>query len=52
VLYYVLQHSTGILMFISWPRGLLIFTLTLFMCVASGLLAVQKVLRADPAEVF
>jgi len=37
LLYYVLDHSTGILMFISWPRGLLIFVLTLFMCVASGL---------------
>jgi putative ABC transport system permease protein len=52
LLYYFLEHSTSILMFISWPRGLLIFVLTLFMCVASGLLAVQKVLRADPAEVF
>jgi putative ABC transport system permease protein len=52
VLYYVLQHATGILMFISWQRGLLIFSLTLFMCTVSGLLAVQKVLRADPADVF
>jgi putative ABC transport system permease protein len=52
LLYYFLERSTGILMFISWPRGLLIFALTLFMCVASGILAVQKVLRADPAEVF
>lgn len=52
LLYYFLEHSTGILMFISWPRGLLVFVLTLFMCIASGLLAVQKVLRADPAEVF
>jgi putative ABC transport system permease protein len=52
LLYHVIEHSTGILMFISPQRGLLIFVLTLFMCVASGLLAVQKVLRADPAEVF
>jgi putative ABC transport system permease protein len=52
LLYYVIERSTSILMFISWERGLLIFVLTLFMCAASGMLAVQKVLRADPAEVF
>lgn len=52
LLYYVIESTTSILMFISWQRGLLIFVLTLFMCAASGMLAVQKVLRADPAEVF
>ncbi|PTX91678.1 FtsX-like permease family protein [Opitutus sp. ER46] len=52
LLYTVIEHSTGILMFLSWPRSLLVFALTVFMCIGSGLLAVQKVLRADPAEVF
>lgn len=52
LLYYVIESSTSILMIISWPRALFIFVLTLFMCAASGMLAVRKVLRADPAEVF
>lgn len=52
LLYYVIESSTSILMFISVPRALLIFVLTLVMCAVSGLLAVQKVLRADPADVF
>lgn len=52
LLYYVIQRSTSILMFLSWQRALLIFVLTLCMCAVSGLLAVKKVLRADPAEVF
>jgi putative ABC transport system permease protein len=52
LLYYVIQHSTSILMFISWQRAVLIFFLTLCMCAISGLLAVRRVLKADPADVF
>lgn len=52
ILYRFIESSTSILMIITVPRGVFIFLLTLFMCVASGLLAVKKVLRADPAEVF
>lgn len=52
MLYHFIESSTSILMFISVPRGLLIFILTLIMCAVSGLLAVRKVMRADPAEVF
>ncbi|HVS51214.1 MAG TPA: FtsX-like permease family protein [Opitutaceae bacterium] len=52
VLYFVIQRATQILMFLTWQRAGFIFVLTLFMCAVSGLLAVRKVLRADPAEVF
>lgn len=52
ILYHFIESSTSILMFISVPRGVFIFVLTLIMCAVSGLLAVRKVLRADPAEVF
>jgi putative ABC transport system permease protein len=52
ILYHFIESSTSILMFLSFPRGLFIFFLTLIMCAVSGLLAVRKVLRADPAEVF
>ena len=52
LLYHAIESSTQILMFISVERAALVFALTLIMCVLSGLLAVQKVLRTDPAEVF
>lgn len=52
LLYHAIESSTQILMFISPGRVTLVFILTFLMCVLSGLLAVQKVLRTDPAEVF
>jgi putative ABC transport system permease protein len=33
-------------------RGVGIFVATVVMCVGSGLLAVQKLKQADPADVF
>jgi putative ABC transport system permease protein len=51
-LYTVIQHFTRILMFMTAGRVALIFLLTVFMCVFAGMLAVKKVLRADPAELF
>jgi putative ABC transport system permease protein len=36
----------------TWTRTLQILLLTFFMCSASGLLAMQKLRAADPAEVF
>lgn len=51
-LYTVIQHFTRILMFMTAERVALIFLLTVFMCVFAGILAVKKVLRADPAELF
>ena len=52
LLYHAIESSTQILMIISVERAVLVFALTFIMCVLSGLLAVQKVLRTDPAEVF
>lgn len=52
VLYYLIERSTRILMFLTYERAVFIFLLTLFMCIASGLLAVRRVLRTDPADVF
>lgn len=51
-LYFTIQHLTGIQMFMTPARLGLIFTLTVFMCCCAGLLAVKKVFRADPAELF
>ena len=52
LLYHAIESSTQILMIISIERAVLVFALTFIMCVLSGLLAVQKVLRTDPADVF
>lgn len=52
LLYVTLDHTIGIPMMLTRYRILLIFGLTVLMCVASGLLALRKVKTADPAEVF
>ena len=39
-------------MLLTPARGGLILVLTVVMCAASGLLAVRKVKKVDPADVF
>ncbi len=51
-LYEALARSTGLLMILNVPRAASVLLLTLGMCVASGSLAMRKVLAADPAELF
>ncbi len=51
-LYAVLAHSTGLLMVLNFSRAATVFLLALAMCIASGCLAMRKVLAADPAELF
>jgi putative ABC transport system permease protein len=52
LIYTVIEHYTGILMFLSVGRASLIFFVTLFMCVVAALIAVKKVTGADPAELY
>jgi len=52
LLYSVVEHLTQILMFLTPARILVIFVLTIGMCAVAGMLAVKKVLQADPAELF
>lgn len=52
VLYEALARSTGLLMILNPSRAATVFLLTLIMCIASGCLAMRKVLAADPAELF
>ncbi len=52
LLYRGLDALVGLPMRLTIWRVLLIFALTAFMCVLSGLLALRKVKTADPAEVF
>ncbi|MFO0879395.1 MAG: ABC transporter permease DevC [Gemmataceae bacterium] len=48
----VLAALTDLPMSMTLPRILILFSLTLGMCVLSALLAVRQALQADPAEVF
>jgi putative ABC transport system permease protein len=52
VLYELLARSTGLPMYLNVARCTLVFVLTTGMCTLSGLLALQKIRTADPAEVF
>lgn len=52
LLYCALDYWVGLPMYFTTVRILLILGLTVLMCMVSGLLALQKVKTADPAEVF
>lgn len=51
-LYYFLSEWTGLVMRLTPSRLALVFCLTLIMCTISGLLAVRKLISADPATLF
>ncbi|EMI40462.1 FtsX-like permease family protein [Rhodopirellula sp. SWK7] len=51
-LFWGLEHFSGLPMRLTIPRGLLVLGLTTSMCLISGLLALRKLLRADPASLF
>ncbi len=51
-IYAVLARGTGLLMVLTVPRAAFIFVLTAAMCLCSGVLAMRKVLAADPADLF
>ncbi len=51
-LFRVLESLAELPMLITVPRALLVLGLTTTMCLISGLLAMRKLLRADPASLF
>ncbi len=51
-LFRLLQDFSGLPMLITIPRAMLVLGLTMSMCLASGLLALRKLLRTDPASLF
>jgi putative ABC transport system permease protein len=51
-LYLRLAHSTGLLLRMTPQVMVTVLVLTLAMCIASGMLAVRKLLKADPATLF
>jgi putative ABC transport system permease protein len=50
--YVVLSDVTGMPLVLTPARASLVIGLTIVMCVASGLMAVGKVKKVDPADVF
>src|SRR5262245_945575 len=44
--------ATRLPLYLTWERGGLVFLLALSMCMLSGTLALRRVRRLDPAEVF
>jgi putative ABC transport system permease protein len=50
--YVLLTEITGLPMRLTPGRGGLVLVLTVVMCVVSGLMAVGKVKKVDPADVF
>ncbi len=52
LLFEINSAFTGLVMILNVQRVLLIFILSLAMCVISGLLAVRKLLSSDPASLF
>lgn len=51
-LYGKASAATNLPLYLTTERTLTVFVLTLGMCAISGLLAVRKVRRLDPADVF
>jgi putative ABC transport system permease protein len=51
-LYLITAAGAQIPMRMTWQNGVLVFVLSLIMCVGSGLGALRAAFRADPAELF
>jgi putative ABC transport system permease protein len=52
VLFWIVAHLTGLLLYLTPLRLLFILVVAVVMCTISGMIAVRRVLATDPAEVF
>lgn len=50
--YHLLTETTGLIMLLTPQRVIMVFFLTLLMCLSGGLLAVRKLNASDPASLF
>jgi putative ABC transport system permease protein len=46
------REGSGLPLTMTWSRSLTVFTLTILMCVISGIIAMRKTQSADPADIF
>ena len=51
-LYALLAESSGLIMSMTLDRIVLVWSLTLLMCLVSGSLAIRKLFTTDPASLF
>jgi putative ABC transport system permease protein len=51
-LYSLTEQTTGLPIFMTVERAVMVFIFTVIMCVASGALAMRRLRSADPAEIF
>ncbi len=51
-LYQITSSLSGIPTFMTWQRAAGVFGLSLLMCTLAGILAIRKLLKADPASLF
>ncbi len=51
-LYFLVRNSTKLPVVMHPERALLVFILILFMCMGSALVAMRRLVDADPAEIF
>ncbi len=52
LLYYIASVASGIAIEMTWWRVALVLVLSLLMCNAAGVLALRKLLKAEPANLF
>ena len=52
MLYQITSTLSGIPTFMTWQRAAGVFGLSLLMCTLAGILAVRKLLKAEPASLF
>jgi len=52
VLYDIISTQTALIIQFTWLRSLFIFSLTTGMCIVAGFLAVRRITRMQPAELF
>lgn len=52
ILYAVVQNATSLAMYMTLTRALFVFLLTIIMCFTSGIIAVNKLREANPADLF
>ena len=51
-LYTLTVRSTGLPLYMTWERAVMVFVFTVVMCCGSGALAMRRIRSADPAEIF
>lgn len=51
-LYTLTVRSTGLPLYMTWERAVMVFIFTVVMCCGSGALAMRRIRSADPAEIF